>query len=157
MKPPTILTGSKPRRVTILSSVHLALDNRVFYREARTLARAGYDVTDAVHDRYEVRWNHHPAVAASSCWQRPILWRQLLNQAVETQADMSLSRPELLLVSPFLRRRTGRPTIYDIHEVYPEFVEIKDYFPSWSRRPLAQAVRIVEPVLPGTSGSDLCR
>ena len=45
------MSRSSGRKVAILSSVHLALDNRVFYREARTLARAGYDVTlIAVHD-----------------------------------------------------------------------------------------------------------
>ena len=43
-------------KIAILSSVHQALDNRVFYREARTLARAGYDVTlIAPHDGDETR------------------------------------------------------------------------------------------------------
>ena len=43
-------------KVAILSSVHLALDNRVFYREARTLARAGDDVAlSAVHSLDEGR------------------------------------------------------------------------------------------------------
>ena len=32
-------------KVCILSSVHPALDNRIFYREARSLQRAGYQVT----------------------------------------------------------------------------------------------------------------
>ena len=43
-------------KICILSSVHIALDNRVFYREACSLQRAGYDVTlIAVHDREEIK------------------------------------------------------------------------------------------------------
>lgn len=43
-------------RVCILSSVHPALDNRIFYREARSLQRAGYQVPlIAVHPHNEVK------------------------------------------------------------------------------------------------------
>lgn len=138
------------RRVTILSSVHLALDNRVFYREARTLAGAGYAVTlIAVHDHDEVRDGITiRALPQVPRWRRPLLWRRLLGMAMTTQADIyHFHDPELLLVSPFLRLRTGRPTVYDIHEVYPEFVEVKDYLPGWLRRPLAGLTRVVEPAL----------
>ena len=91
------------RKVAILSSVHLALDNRVFYREARTLARAGYDVTlIAVHDRDEtrdgVRIRALPRVARS---RRPLLWRALGRMAQETGADLfHFHDPELLLLAP---------------------------------------------------------
>ena len=80
-----------PTRVAILSSVHLALDNRVFYREARTLAGAGYDVTlIAVHERDEERDGIHiralPRVARS---RRPLLWRALARLAVASGAKSS--------------------------------------------------------------------
>lgn len=144
------LSSSRPRRVTILSSVHLALDNRVFYREARTLTEAGYDVTlIAVHDRDEVRDGIRIlALPQQARWQRPWLWRRLLAMASATDADVyHFHDPELLLVSSLLRRRTGRPTIYDIHEVYPEFIEVKEYIPRPLRRPIAGAMQIIEPAL----------
>jgi glycosyltransferase involved in cell wall biosynthesis len=143
---------SAPRstRVTILSSVHLALDNRVFYREARTLAAAGYDVTViAVHDADEVRDGIQiRALPQVPRRQRPRLWRRLLSLAEATQADLyHFHDPELLLISGLLRRRTGRPTIYDIHEVYPEFIEVKEYIPAPLRRPIAGTMRTIEPRL----------
>jgi len=150
VNPPAVPEITRPRRVTILSSVHLALDNRVFYREARTLARAGYAVTlIAVHDHDEVREGIKiRAIPQVPRRQRPLLWRRVAAMAMETQADIyHFHDPELLLVSPFLRLRTRRPTIYDIHEVYPEFVEVKEYVPGWLRRPLAQVIRFVEPAL----------
>lgn len=141
-------TFTRPLRVTILSSVHLALDNRIFYREAKTLAEAGYEVTlIAVHDRDEVRNGVRilglPRVPR---WQRPRLWGRILRLAQASAADIyHFNDPELLLVSPLLRRRTGRPTIYDVHEANPEFIEVKDYLPAWLRPSLAGVLRHLEP------------
>jgi glycosyltransferase involved in cell wall biosynthesis len=137
-------------RVCILSSVHIALDNRVFYREAQSLARNGYDVTlIAVHDRTEmkdgVRIVGLPKVPR---WQRPRLWLELYKQAKAAKADIyHFHDPELLLVTPWLRWRTGKPTIYDIHEVYPDFIKVKDYLPVWIRYPTAWAFHWLEPLL----------
>ncbi len=136
--------------ICILSSVHIALDNRVFYRQARSLVRLGHQVTlIAVHDRPEVKDGVTiiplPRV---SRWQRPRLWLQLVRLARTTQAHLYLFHdPELLLVGPVLRLVTGRPTIYDIHEVYPDFFLVKDYLPAWVRYPLAWVFRWLEPTL----------
>jgi len=138
------------KRIAILSAVHLALDNRVFYREARSLARAGYDVTlIAVHDRDEVRDGVRiralPRVARS---RRPRLWRLLGRMARQTRADaFHIHDPELLLLTPWLRRVTGRPTIYDIHEANADFIAVKDYLPALVRGPLAGVFRHLEPRL----------
>lgn len=136
--------------VCILSSVHIALDNRVFYREACSLQKAGHQVTlIAIHDREEIKEGVHilplPKVAR---WKRPLLWRTLLQKARATQADIyHFHDPELLLVTPFLRWQTGKPTIYDIHEVYPDFIKVKDYMPAWLRYPMAWLFYWLEPLL----------
>lgn len=138
------------KKVAILSSVHQALDNRVFYREAQTLAGAGYDVTlIAVHDRDEVkddvRIRALPRVPRS---RRPLLWRVIAKMAIETGADIyHIHDPELLMVTPYLRRKTGRATIYDIHEANADFIAVKDYLPAAVRRPMARIFRRLEPHL----------
>ncbi len=138
------------QRVAILSSVHAALDNRVFYREARTLANAGYDVTlIAVHDRDEIRDGVRiKALPRVPRHRRAMLWRSLVRAAIETEADVfHFHDPELLLVTPYLRRVTGRPTIYDIHEANADFIAVKDYLPGFVRRPLSATFRRLEPWL----------
>lgn len=143
-------------RIAVLSSVHAALDNRVFYREARTLARAGYDVTlIAVHDRDEerdgVRIRALPRVPRT---RRPLLWRAVTRLALETGADLfHVHDPELLLITPLLRRKTGRPTVYDIHEANADFIAVKDYLPAVVRYPLAGLFQRLEPrLVRGESG-----
>jgi len=137
-------------KVCMLSSVHRALDNRVFFREARTLARAGHEVTlIAVHDRDEVcdgiRIVALPRVPR---WRRPVLWRLLLRRALATDADIfHFHDPELLFVIPLLRLRSGKPTVYDVHEAYPDFFVVKDYLPAWVRYPMAWMFRLLEPPL----------
>lgn len=137
-------------RVCILSSVHIALDNRVFYRQARTLERAGYQVTlIAIHDRDEVKDGISilglPRLAR---WRRPLLWLRMLRLALATRADLYLFHdPELLLAAPWLRLLASRPAVYDVHEAYPEFIQVKDYLPPWVRYPIAWAFRWAEPLL----------
>jgi glycosyltransferase involved in cell wall biosynthesis len=138
------------RKACILSSVHIALDNRVFYREARSLQRGGYDVTlIAVHPRDEIKDGVRiiglPWVPR---WQRPLLWLQVLRRALQTRADVyHFHDPELLFVTPWLRLLTGKPTIYDVHEVYADFIRVKDYMPAWVRYPAAWLFRWLEPLL----------
>jgi glycosyltransferase involved in cell wall biosynthesis len=137
-------------KVCILSSVHTALDNRVFYREARSLQRAGFAVTlIAVHDGEEVKDGIQiiglPRVPR---WKRPLLWLALLRHALGTEAEVyHFHDPELLLVTPWLRWLTDKPTIYDIHETYADFIEIKEYLPAWLRYPIAWTFRWLEPLL----------
>jgi glycosyltransferase involved in cell wall biosynthesis len=137
-------------KVCILSSVHDALDNRVFYREACSLQRAGYDVTlVAVHSRDEVKEGVRivglPRVPR---WQRPRLWRTLLRHALDAEADIyHFHDPELLLVTPWLRLFSGKPTVYDVHEAYPDFIRVKEYLPVWLRNPIAWVFRWMEPLL----------
>lgn len=137
-------------RVAILSAVHQALDNRIFYREARTLADAGYDVTlIAVHPRDEVKDGIQiRGLPRVSRLRRPLLWRQLVRLARAAGADIfHIHDPELLLLTPLLRRLTGKSTIYDIHEANADFIAVKDYLPGPLRRPLAGIMRRLEPWL----------
>jgi glycosyltransferase involved in cell wall biosynthesis len=103
----------------------------------------------AVHPRDEVkdgvRIRALPNVPRQ---KRPLLWRKLVQMAVETDADVyHIHDPELLLITPWLRRRTGKPTIYDIHEANADFIAVKDYLPGWARQPLGALVRWLEPHL----------
>jgi glycosyltransferase involved in cell wall biosynthesis len=137
-------------RACLLSSVHLALDNRIFYRQARSLRAAGYEVTlIAVHGDSEVKEGIRIAgLPRLSRWQRPRLWFTLTRLARQSAADIyHFHDPELLLVAPWLRLRTGKPVIYDVHESYPEFIRVKAYLPSWLRPPLARLFQWVEPLL----------
>jgi glycosyltransferase involved in cell wall biosynthesis len=115
-------------RVCHLSTVHRALDGRIFYREARTLVRAGYDVNVvAIHPRDEViEGVRILGLAEMPRARRPLLWRTLLARAIATNAALfHIHDPELLALVPLLRLGTGCPVIYDVHEANPDFVAMK--------------------------------
>lgn len=136
--------------VCIFSSVHDALDNRVFYREARSLDRAGHEVTlIAVHPRSEVKDGIRIiGLPEVSRWQRPALWASIVCTATPLDADIyHFHDPELLVVAPIIRVLTGSPTIYDCHEVYADFIRVKDYMHPLLRYPTAELFRVAEPLL----------
>jgi glycosyltransferase involved in cell wall biosynthesis len=114
------------------------------------LQRAGYQVSlVAVHGQDEVKEGVSiVALPRVPRWQRPRLWLSLLRRALEARADLyHFHDPELLLVTPWLRLLTGRPTVYDVHEVYPDFIRVKDYLPAWIRGPVAWLMGWLEPLL----------
>ena len=133
-----------------MSSVHDALDNRVFYREAQSLRKAGHDVTViAIHKRSEIK-NGVRIIGLPnvSRWKRPILWKELVYRAVSLKADVyHFHDPELLVVVPLIRILTGRPTIYDVHEVYSDFIRVKQYLSPTVRNRVADIFQVAEPLL----------
>ena len=129
------------RRVVHLTTVHQAFDNRIFRKECRSLAAAGFDVTLVVpHERDEtvdgVRIRALPRPEgrlARLLLTGPRAWRA----ARSLDADLyHLHDPELLGAG-LLLRAAGKPVIYDAHEDYRSSISQKAYLPAWLRRPLA--------------------
>ncbi len=127
--------------ICILTTVHDPFDTRIYHRQARTLARAGYRVTllaqDAPDENHDgVRLCPLPprrfslAARGRGVW---IAWRAAL--AIEADA-YHLHDPELTLVAMLLRL-AGRRVVLDIHEHTPYHLLEKPYVPRPLRWPLA--------------------
>jgi len=136
-------------KVCILSSVHPCFDVRIFQKQARSLAQAGYEVTlVAVGDSGErlvdgVRILGLPEPATR--WLRPLNWWRVLSIALRERADIyHFHDPELLVVGGLLKLLLGKPVVYDVHENYPQDILTKEWIPASLRRPISVLFRVVE-------------
>lgn len=128
--------------------MHEPFDPRIFHKQARALAAAGYRVTLlAPHDREEthagVRVHGLPRPRARL--GRPLLWLRLLRCALRLRADVyHLHDPELLPLGLLLAALTGRSVVYDAHEYYRDEIATRRWLPRPLRRPAAEVVHGVE-------------
>lgn len=137
-----------PIRTCILTSAHPAFDVRIFHKECKSLACAGYDVTLVAphHESKRIDGVTIKAIKPASgrfgrVFQTAIA---VYRAAVEADADVyHFHDPELMLIGLFLRIR-GKKVIYDIHEDLPLTVSYKPYVPKWLKRPLAKIFVIME-------------
>ncbi|HET6568169.1 MAG TPA: glycosyltransferase, partial [Rhodothermales bacterium] len=111
-------------RVAHLTSLHIALDTRVFYKECRTLAQAGYDVHLVVHDppveeQDGVTFHAIPR-ATGSKWTRAVERLRSVYRIARSldAAAYHFHDPELIPVGIALKK-TGAKVIYDAHEDAP--------------------------------------
>ena len=126
-------------KVAHLTTLHSAFDNRIFLRECRSLARAGYEVVlVAPHEGAETvdGVRIRPVPKSRSRLDRLLRQgRRVYRCAVDEQADLyHFHDPDLLPWALLLRLRTGRPVIYDMHEDYVTSLTYKPYFPLWLGR-----------------------
>lgn len=140
------------RKVVHLTSVHYAFDTRIFHRECRSLALAGYDVTlIAPHSEGDQLLNGVKLRAVKLPFDRRermthTIWT-VYKTALHENADVyHFHDPELLPVGALLRMR-GKKTIYDVHEDYKGTMEGKQWLPSVLQRPAALAVSVCESTL----------
>jgi glycosyltransferase involved in cell wall biosynthesis len=138
----------RPLKIAHLTSVHNALDPRIFKKECRSLARAGFDVTivgphpaDAVEEHVQIKAIKRPrsriARMTSTAW-RVFRHAKLLDADIYHFHD-----PELIPVALLLRGH-GKRVVYDVHEDYPQDILFKEYLPHWSRRPVAYLAEKIE-------------
>ena len=107
-------------KVCILTSVHPPFDVRIFHKEAKSLVKAGYDVTlIAQHDKEEIVDGvkivnlHKPRNRIERMTKT--VW-SAYRKAVQVDADIyHFHDPELMPIALRLRKR-GKRVIYDIHE-----------------------------------------
>jgi len=144
------LTKNKRTKVCILTSVHQVFDVRIFHKEAKSLAKAGYDVTlIAQHIKDEVV-DGVKIIAIAKPYNR--FYRvlktdiRILVLAFQQKADIyHFHDPELIPVGVVLKL-TGKKVIYDVHEDLPEQIMGKYYFPLQLRRPTAIIVQLIEQI-----------
>src|SRR5215469_5500447 len=120
---------SRPR-VCFMTSVHMPFDVRIFHKECRSLARAGYPVTliachgkqEEVVDDVRIRGIFKAAGRLSRMTLTP--WT-IAREAMRQNAQIyHFHDPELIPVGLFLRV-LGKKVIYDVHEDLPADVAYK--------------------------------
>ncbi len=126
--------------VVHLSTVHRPTDTRIFQKEARTLAEAGYPVTvvapagkDEEQEGIRIRALRGP----DRGWKRftrtnPEAFR--LARSYPEETIFHIHDPELLITAFALKRR-GYRVIYDVHEDTPVWIRYQSWIPL-SMRPL---------------------
>ena len=130
----------KPFRIAHLTSVHSAFDTRIFSKECRSLARAGFQVTivaphseDTIRD--EVRVKAVPPVQAKGrLYRMTFTATHILREAWRLNADIYHFHDPELIPAALALRICGKKVVYDIHENVPEDILLKQYLPLWSRR-----------------------
>jgi glycosyltransferase involved in cell wall biosynthesis len=142
------LPREKTRGVTHLTTVHPPFDVRIFHKECKSIARAGYDVTlIACHDRDEMREGVriHAIPKAHGRLSRMIwgVWA-VYREAVRQDADLyHFHDPELIPVGLVMRLK-GKKVVYDVHEDVSADVALKHYIPQPFRGPAAWIVSLME-------------
>lgn len=128
-------------RVVHVSSAHPYTDNRIHYREAVTLANAGFEVS-LVAVESAVSGPASP-VAVTTIPKRRRFARMLISpmqavaKAVRSKAKIvHLHDPELIPYIPLLKG-LGRTVVYDAHEDLPSQVLDKPYLSPRARRLLS--------------------
>ncbi len=129
-------------KIAHLTSHHSILDNRVFNRECRSLAAAGYDVVlvaqhgqDELRDGIQIR----AVPRYRSRFERVTLtaFRVFRRALQERPAVFHCHDPELIPWAVLLRL-LGKRVIYDVHEDFTQAATVRSWLPGFARRLVAR-------------------
>jgi len=128
------LTKKQKIKACIITTVHSPFDTRIFHKQAKTIAQAGYDVTlIAQHDKNEVV-DGLKIIALPKPRNRftrifGLSW-YAFRLARKQRADIyHLHDPEFLPWGWLLQKFTHKPVIYDVHEYYADSIRMKLWLP----------------------------
>lgn len=137
----------KPK-VCILTSVHSPFDTRIFHKQAKSLAEAGYDITlIAQHSKKEIIDDIKivPLEKNKNRFERIFKsnW-QVFKKALKEDADIyHFHDPELIPIGLLLKLK-GKKVIYDVHEDVPQQILSKEWIWKPIRKLVSNLVNSVE-------------
>ena len=139
-------------RVCKLTNVHSPLDPRIYYKEASSLAAAGYEVTivgpgpfELAGERGGVRIETIPP--ARSLARRLLNILRLFRVGWKAKADVYHFHDAELLLLGVVLWLLGKKVIYDVHEHFPQVAQVRPWVPAGLRRPFSLAVDAGEQML----------
>lgn len=135
----------------MLVSVQQPFEVRLFHREAKTLAGAGYLVT-IIAQCDETKFVDGIRIIglgkARNRFFRMARTVRIFARALAEKADVyQVQNPELLLWGVLLRLFTRCPVVYDVHEDFPAAVKIRNWIPRYLRGHLSFVVDVYERTL----------
>lgn len=140
------------KKIVHISTVHCSCDARIFHKEAKSIAAAGYDVIlIAEHDKDETLDNVK-IIGLSKPKNRlerflKQTWRAL-RIAISQRAEIyHFHDPEFVPAGVLLKLITNTKVIYDVHEDVPNQILDKTWLPIWARKPIALGYRLIERML----------
>ena len=143
------MSGSKT--VVHMTSVHPADDTRIFAKECRTLAAAGYDVhliapnaDDRVHHAVQT-WGIAAPRSGHRLARMTSTVLEVYRRARALRADLCHFHDPELMSAGLLLARSGVPVVYDVHEDVAATVLDKPWIRKRLRRPTARLVAAIEP------------
>ena len=135
-------------KACILTTAHSPYDERIFHKEARSLADAGYDVVIvAPYERSELKEGIRiqPVAPLSSRLDRIRRLKPLYQAALQEDADIyHFHDPDLIPVGLRLSRKHKKSVIYDVHEYYGDSLLTRYWLPKPFRKLVAKTVDLLE-------------
>ncbi|MDD5606519.1 MAG: glycosyltransferase family 4 protein [Candidatus Pacebacteria bacterium] len=137
------------KKICHITTVHSPFDTRIFYKEAKALANAEYEVSlIAQHDKKEIveEVKIIPLPKPKNRLERFFeLDRLAYNLAVKQKADIyHFHDPEFLSWAIKLKKKTDAKIIYDVHEDYPKQILSKYWIPKLLRNIIASFFNFYE-------------
>ena len=135
-------------KVCHMTSAHDSTDTRIFSKECRSLAAAGYEVYLVVAGESREEAGVHVVGLGDEPkgrWERMTKFaRRVYERALALDCDVyHFHDPELMPYGVKLARK-GKKVIFDSHEDYVSEISCKPYLPTWLARPVSVVYKAYE-------------
>lgn len=141
---------NKHLKICIFTSAHPRYDIRIFIKQAKSFARAGYDTTLLVADGQGNEKNDRIKIFDIGAGKGGRIGRMtmtvlsMFKKARSINADSyHFHDPELIPVGLLLKLR-GKKVVYDVHEDYPRSILSRPYLHPWLRKIVSIAFEMLE-------------